>query len=195
MPTTLAVMGSLIARTHDSNAYCTYQLSSSIIVALSMAATNDDDDDDNNDDRNNPATMSQQQQKSENDKDDEIILRRLTSPVIDDPGLPLSDVLVAQVIAPSLQIAYLSVRHAPQPTWLQPLFETDVLYSRQGAFVAPALIHGAGSGHRVGWWVHWLLERTNAIVYRQSKDSDNDENEKIIILTLLTMKNTGIMAR
>lgn len=73
----------------------------------------------------------------------DAILSRFTSPVIDDPGLPLTDVLVAQVIAPSLQIAWLSLQHAPQPTWLKPIFDTSLMYTRQGSFVAPALIHGA----------------------------------------------------
>jgi hypothetical protein len=71
------------------------------------------------------------------------LLRRFTDPVIDDPGLPLSDVLVAQVIGPSLQIAWISMQHAPQPSWLRPFFDIAVLYSKQGSFVAPALVHGA----------------------------------------------------
>jgi hypothetical protein len=71
------------------------------------------------------------------------ILGRFTSPKIDDPGLPLSDVLVAQVIAPSFQIAWLSLQHAPQPTWIKPIFDVATLYTRQGAYLAPALIHGA----------------------------------------------------
>jgi hypothetical protein len=71
------------------------------------------------------------------------ITRRFTSPIIDDPGLPLSDVLVAQVVAPSLQIAWISAQHAPQPSWLQPIFDTSVLYTNRGVLLAPALIHGA----------------------------------------------------
>ena len=71
------------------------------------------------------------------------IFTRFTSPIIDDPGLPLSDVLVAQVIAPSLQIAWISSQHAPQPSWLQPIFDSSLLYSNRGVLLAPALIHGA----------------------------------------------------
>jgi hypothetical protein len=71
------------------------------------------------------------------------VLNRFTSPIIDDPGLPLTDVLVAQVIAPSLQIAWISLQHAPQPTWLRPIFDTSVLYSNRGSLLAPTLIHGA----------------------------------------------------
>ena len=90
------------------------------------------DNDDDNSTNNLPA--------SEVESD---IIRRFTSPIIDDPGLPLSDVLVAQVIAPSLQIAWISVQHAPQPSWLQPIFDTSILYTNRGALLAPALIHGA----------------------------------------------------
>jgi hypothetical protein len=71
------------------------------------------------------------------------LIRRFTYPVIDDPGLLLSDVLVAQVIGPSLQIAWISIQHAPRPSWLMPFFDTAVLYTKQGSYVAPALVHGA----------------------------------------------------
>jgi hypothetical protein len=71
------------------------------------------------------------------------ILSRFTAPVIDDPALPLSDALVAQVIGPSVQVAWLSLQRAPQPTWLKPIFDTDLLYTARGSMVAPALIHGA----------------------------------------------------
>jgi hypothetical protein len=90
-----------------------------------MSMANDDKDDDQT-----QATKSN-------------ILGRFTSPVIDDPALPLSDALVAQVIGPSVQVAWLSLQHAPQPTWLKPIFNTDLLYTARGSMVAPALIHGA----------------------------------------------------
>jgi hypothetical protein len=93
-----------------------------------LATKNNDDDD-----KNMPAVPSASSD----------ILRRFTSPIIDDPGLPLSDVLVAQVIAPSLQVVWISIRHAPQPSWLQPIFDTSVLYTNRGVLLAPTLIHGA----------------------------------------------------
>jgi hypothetical protein len=93
----------------------------------SMFMANDDQDD--NQDQGTKSTAN--------------ILGRFTSPVIDDPALPLSDALVAQVIGPSVQIAWLSLQHAPQPTWLKPIFDTDLLYTERGSMVAPALIHGA----------------------------------------------------
>jgi hypothetical protein len=92
-----------------------------------MSMANDDQDD-----NQNQATKSTAN-----------ILGRFTSPVIDDPALPLSDALVAQVIGPSVQVAWLSLQHAPQPTWLKPIFNTDLLYTARGSMVAPALIHGA----------------------------------------------------
>ena len=42
-----------------------------------------------------------------------------------------------------MQIAWLSLNHAPSPSWLKPIFDTSVLYAKQGSLVAPALIHGA----------------------------------------------------
>jgi hypothetical protein len=96
--------------------------------------SNVDDNDDSSDDETIEATKHRM--KSD-------LISRFTSPVIDDPGLPLSDVLIAQVIGPSLQIAWLSLQQGPLPTWLRPIFDTDVLYTNQGSLVAPALIHGA----------------------------------------------------
>jgi hypothetical protein len=71
------------------------------------------------------------------------LLRRFTDPVIDDPGLPLADTLVAQIVAPSLQVFWLSLVHAPLPTWLRPIFDS-ALWQTRGSLVAPTLIHGAG---------------------------------------------------
>jgi hypothetical protein len=84
------------------------------------------------------------QNESENDDNNNNILSRFTSPVIDDPALPLSDVLVAQIIAPSIQVVWLSLNHAPMPGWLRPIFDTNAqLFAARGSLVAPALIHGA----------------------------------------------------
>jgi hypothetical protein len=110
----------------------TSEVSSRFFSLLTRTASDNDEEN---------ATNNAPTSKSEPVTSD--IIRRFTSPVIDDPGLPLSDVLVAQVIAPSLQIAWISVQHAPQPSWLQPIFDTSVLYTNRGALLAPALIHGA----------------------------------------------------
>jgi len=70
------------------------------------------------------------------------ILDRFLSPTIDDTGLPLSDALVAQIVAPSLQVFWLGLNHAPLPTWLQPI--SPQIFPTRGSLVAPTLIHGAG---------------------------------------------------
>ena len=84
--------------------------------------------------------------QDENDKSSPppSIMDRFLSPVIDDPALPLSDVLVAQIIAPSLQVVWLSLQHAPAPGWLRPVLdESQMFLQARGSLVAPALIHGA----------------------------------------------------
>ena len=92
----------------------------------------------------------------------ESILRRFTSPVIDDPFLPLTDVLVAQIVAPSLQISWLSLLHAPSPSWIRPVVDTSVLYSQgQGSYLAPTLIHGAALASC------WVVGALAAQAYRQ----------------------------
>lgn len=67
------------------------------------------------------------------------VLSRFTSPKVDDPFLPLSDVLVAQIVAPGFQILWLSLNHAPSPSWIRPFFG----YSGPGSLLAPTLVHGA----------------------------------------------------
>ena len=85
---------------------------------------------------------------SPNPKDDENdgIATRFLSPRIDDAGLPVADTLLSQIVAPSLQVFWLTLNHAPRPTWLAPIFSNGLLYSLpvQGSLVAPTLIHGAG---------------------------------------------------
>ena len=90
------------------------------------------------------------------------ILSRFTSPTIDDPYLPLSDVLVAQIIAPSLQVGWLSIQHSPAPTWLRPVFAPSTLYTPQGIYVAPTLIHGAALA------TLWLAGALAARTYEQA---------------------------
>lgn len=92
------------------------------------------DDPNNNDESNDNKNISNEQTS---------VLDRFLNPQIDDRALPLSDALVSQIIAPSIQVAWLSLNHAPSPTWLRPFFESSVFYDFRGALVAPALIHGA----------------------------------------------------
>ena len=91
------------------------------------------------------------------------IFQRFLNPRIDDPGLLLSDALLAQIVAPTLQIYWLLLVNAPSPSWLHPisggvgsggsggnnLFATasSSLYdafSSRGSLLAPTLVHGAG---------------------------------------------------
>jgi len=91
---------------------------------------------------------------------DDGLLSRFTDPVIDDPGLPLADTLVAQIVAPSLQVFWLSLVHAPSPTWLRPIFDNS-LWQVRGSLVAPTLIHGAGLAFC------WLAGALAAQAYRR----------------------------
>ena len=69
------------------------------------------------------------------------LLDRFLSPRIDDIGLPLADALVAQIVAPSFQVFWIGISHAPLPTWLRPL--SNSMWDTRGSLVAPTLIHGA----------------------------------------------------
>lgn len=79
---------------------------------------------------------------SQEDDDEGNVVKRFAYPKIDDGGLPLSDALFAQIVAPSFLVFWLSVNRAPIPTWLSSnsLFNS----SAQGALVGPTLVHGAG---------------------------------------------------
>ena len=91
-----------------------------------------------------------EQSNNNNDVDEPInnsLLQRFVSPQIDDPGLPLTDILIAQIVAPTFQIYWLTLAHAPQPSWLLPIssyFGEAPELAPRGSYLAPALIHGAG---------------------------------------------------
>lgn len=91
---------------------------------------------------------------------DRGLLSRFTDPIIDDPGLPLADVMVSQIISPSLQVFWLSLVGAPTPTWLKPIFD-NALWQTQGSLFAPTLIHGAGLAFC------WLMGALAAQAYRK----------------------------
>ena len=109
------------------------QSSRRLSSALTESPRNDDKEpspDDNNDLQDDSLLSS--------------VLSRFTSPRLDDPFLPLSDALVAQIIAPTLQIAWLAALHAPAPSWLRPIFPKSQLFAAgAGSLLAPTLIHGA----------------------------------------------------
>jgi len=88
--------------------------------------------------------------------DDELleensILDRFVSPKIDDAGLPIADSLLSQIVAPTMQITYLSIVHAPIPSWLYSTTSASngMLFASSssagsGSLIVPTLIHGAG---------------------------------------------------
>lgn len=95
-----------------------------------------------------PLSDSPRGDKEESSKGDDgtsivsSALTRFTSPRIDDPFLPLSDALVAQIIAPTMQIAFLASSGAARPSWLQPIFSKEQLLGNgSGSLLAPTLIH------------------------------------------------------
>jgi hypothetical protein len=63
-------------------------------------------------------------------------------------------------------VAWLSLQHAPQPSWLRPFLvdTTSVLFSR-GVFLAPALIHGAALAFC------WIVGALAARAYERSSIS------------------------
>lgn len=101
----------------------------------------------------------------EEKKDTQEIFSRFTSPIIDDPGLPLSDGLVAQVIGPSLQLALRGVLwpQLPLPSWATMMNTSSSLLfdNRPGTLLVPTLIHGAALA------LVWLLGALAAEAYRQ----------------------------
>lgn len=114
-----------------------------------------------------PATTKQQHHRQlvslQSSKDDEesSLLTRFTAPKIDDPGLPLSDGLVAQVIAPSLQIGARLALHIPPPSWLQSTDPTMLFNNRPGGLLAPTLLHGAALA------VAWITAALAAKAYER----------------------------
>ena len=122
--------------------------SSSPVVTFSLFASPDNDEKDPSSNRTMNSDKNTNQEDTQQDASSSSFLSsavsRFTSPRLDDPFLPLSDALVAQIIAPSLQIAWLSLNHAPSPTWLQPIFgKSQLIGNGAGSLLAPTLIHGA----------------------------------------------------
>lgn len=97
---------------------------------------------------------------SSSDDDQQGFVSRFTNPILDDPYLPLSDVCTAQIVAPSLQIFWISLVQAPTPTWVRPLLD-GALWQTRGSLLAPTLIHGAGLA------CCWLLGALAARAYQQ----------------------------
>jgi len=123
-----------------------------------------------------------------NPNDESSMLTRFTSPKIADPGLPLADALIAQIVAPSLQVFWLVSQAAPSPTWLQPLFPTSQLLTTRGSLVAPTLIHGAGLASC------WLLAALAAKAYEREGFDISEENGSSYAEVLWRLVQAGAFA-
>lgn len=110
---------------------------------IMASSPRDEDDDESEKSRLDPTKLgfdSRNKTQFPNQKEpSSSVLARFTSPRVDDPFLPLSDVLIAQIVAPGLQVAWLSLNHAPSPSWIRPFFG----YAGPGSLMAPTLVHGA----------------------------------------------------
>ena len=85
--------------------------------------------------------LQQQQSSSSLTKMYESPLDRFFDPKIEDPQLPLTEAGLAQIVAPTLQLFWLSINQSPFPSWATPLY--DYTFTPRGALLAPTLIHGA----------------------------------------------------
>jgi hypothetical protein len=129
---------------------------------LRLAESPNDSNNKNDDDSKSPSNPSIL----------DATLSRFTAPRIDDPYLPLSDALVAQIIAPSLQISWLSLNRAPSPSWLQPIFDkSQLLGNGAGSLLAPTLIHGAALA------TCWLVGALAARAYEREAIAVNPDTK------------------
>ena len=124
-----------------------------------FADSNDDDDDDDDftaaeyGSRMQTRADGSDRKDSGNIKPDDSstggILQRFLSPRIDDPGLPLTDVLLAQIVAPTLQVYYVAHTLSPNPSWLVPVssyFGEAPELAPRGSLLAPAADPRRGTG-------------------------------------------------
>ena len=121
-------------------------------------------DDESTNDDNVSSSSPRIDATSADTTDNESLFQRFLSPRIDDPGLPLTDVLLAQIVAPTFQIYWLVLNRAPNPTWLQPIssyFGEAPELAPRGSLLAPTLIHGAGLA------VCWLAGALAAKMYER----------------------------
>ena len=121
-----------------------------------------------------------------NDDDNNELLQRFLSPKIDDPGLPLTDVLLSQIVAPTLQLYWIFVVQAPLPSWARPIssyFGEATELAPRGSLLAPTLIHGAGLA--VCWLAGALaaksFERDAFSLLLPTEDDDDYDGGKLSI--------------
>ena len=126
--------------------------------------------------RSLPALFESNKDDSGNTDTDNSLFQRFLDPRIDDPGLPLTEVLIAQIVAPTIQIYWISLVHAPSPTWLQPInsyFGQAPELAPRGYALAPTLIHGAGLA--VCWLAGALAARSFEREAFTVKEIDNKD--------------------
>ncbi len=160
--TTAATIRTAIATTNYARATILFSKLNNENDSSSMIDSKDEDDGNLEDSKNNNYKIGYD---GDDDLDGDIpaatsssssILQRFLNPRIDDPGLLLSDALLAQIVAPTLQIYWLLLANAPSPSWLHTisrgggggeltgsnnLFSS---FSSRGSLLAPTLVHGAG---------------------------------------------------
>lgn len=99
------------------------------------------------------------------------IISRFSSPIIDDPYLPISDAASAQIIAPTLQLLWIVLSNGPRPSWCNPYFSTTTTTTLfgsttgAGSLIAPTLIHGAALASC------WILGAIAAQAYKRESIS------------------------
>eukprot|EP00986_Skeletonema_menzelii_P007416 scaffold2916_cov190-Skeletonema_menzelii.AAC.2 len=115
------------------------------------------------------------------DDDNSDLFQRFLSPKIDDPGLPLTDVLLSQIVAPTFQLYWVFIAHAPLPSWARPIssyFGEAAELAPRGSLLAPTLIHGAGLA--VCWLAGALaaksFERDAFTLTNNNYDDENSGN-------------------
>ena len=127
-----------------------------------------------------PTSSSSLFASNNNAGEEESLLKRFTDPIIDDPGLPLTDALLAQIVAPTFEVYWLLLNKAPSPTWLAPIgryFGEAPELAPRGSLLAPALIHGAGLA--VCWGAGALAARMyekEAFTLSNNKGSNDNNN-------------------
>ena len=152
------------APSHNTKAKANNKCRSRLPSPLTISYASSESDEEQLETSESEAGISTQQSSQLPSDQDKSILRRFLSPKIDDPGLPLTDVLLAQIVAPSFQTFWISAVHAPSPSWLRPLgsyFGEAPELAPRGSLLAPVFIHGAGLA------VCWLAGALAAKFYEE----------------------------
>ena len=153
---------------------------------------------DSNDERDEQQRIKEDHNNNSNGNDP--LFRRFLSPQIDDPGLPLTDTLLAQIVAPTLQLYWVYLAHAPLPSWAKPIssyFGEATELAPRGSLLAPTLIHGAGLA--VCWLAGALaaksFERDAFTLTNNSNDNNNGSslNKKLSIFDTMKQYDTVLL--